>query len=232
MESSRIIGKVVVSEVTKLFGAKRALCNVSLDVSPGEVVALIGKNGAGKSTLLSILSTMMKPTFGTVQINGAPATAESRAHIGYLSHKPFVYPELSCEENLKLFASLYNVGDDAVQKMKTQFRLDEFFSNRPVGVLSRGQLQRAALARTLLAAPDVLLLDEPASGLDRGAIGLIEQLVAEHRDKAGITFIVSHDPALVAEVSTRVVLLQMGEVAHETGRCSSDDILTMLVEGV
>lgn len=226
-----VIKQVEVNNVTKLFGAKRALCDVSLRVTQGEIVALIGQNGAGKSTLLSILSTMMKPTFGTLQINGSEASAQSRGRIGYLSHKPFVYPELSCQENLRLFAALYNVDDAAVLTMCARLNLGEFFSNRSAGVLSRGQLQRLALARTLIASPDVLLLDEPSSGLDRASVGLIEEIVLKHQQAGGIAFIVSHDPGMVATLSSRVVLLNMGEVINERGRCTTEEISTMLVEG-
>lgn len=229
MTPKSTIASVNIKGVTKLFGSKRALCNVSLKVFPQEVVALIGQNGAGKSTLLSILSTMTKPTFGSVEIDGKPATSQIRAKIGYLSHKPFVYPELTCQENLSLFASLYGADSRAVGKMKEQMALEDFFLDRPAGVLSRGQLQRLALARALIATPEILLLDEPSAGLDNQSIGLIEQIVAEHQHNGGITFVVSHQSHMVANLSTKVVLLQSGEIEAHSEDCSLENVSCLLM---
>jgi heme exporter protein A len=225
------IDHISIKEVTKLFGAQAALKKVSLDFRTGETVGIIGQNGAGKSTLLSILSTVMKPTYGRMEVNGAAAGPQLRGRIGVLSHKALVYPELTCEENLTLFADLYGVNRSTVTRLEKQLFLTEFFADRPAGVLSRGQLQRLSLARALIASPDVLLLDEPSSGLDGKSTRLIETLVAEHREKQGISLMVSHDPALVAHLCTRVVLLVQGQVKVECGACGATEITRMLEEG-
>lgn len=231
MTATERIEHISIKEVTKLFGAQAALKKVSLDVRTGETVGIIGQNGAGKSTLLSILSTVMKPTYGRMEVNGAAAGPLFRGRIGVLSHRALVYPELTCEENLALFADLYGVNRRAVTHLEKQLFLTEFFADRPAGVLSRGQLQRLSLARALIASPDVLLLDEPSSGLDGKSARLIETLVAEHRENQGISFVVSHDPALVAHLCTRVVLLVQGQVKVECGACDETQIARMLEEG-
>jgi ABC-type multidrug transport system ATPase subunit len=231
MTAMERITHISVKEVTKLFGAQAALKQVSLEVHSGETVGIIGRNGAGKSTLLSILSTVMKATYGGLEVNGAAAGPQLRSRIGVLSHKALVYPELTCEENLNLFADLYGVERTVVTRLAKQLFLTDFFSDRAAGVLSRGQLQRLSLARALIASPDVLLLDEPSSGLDGQSIRLIETLVQDHREQSGISFVVSHDPALVAKLCTRVVLLVQGKIETESGVSDATEIARMLEEG-
>ena len=222
------ITQIRLSAVTKLFGVQRALRKVSFDAHQGDTVGIVGPNGAGKSTLLSILSTMMKPTMGQVEMNGRPADADMRAGIGVLSHKALVYPELSCEENLKLYGELYGVSVARVQHLKDLLELGAFFSDRPAGVLSKGQLQRLSLARALIASPEVLLLDEPSSGLDKRSIILIQTIVTDHQDAGGIAFVVSHDPELVSSLCTRVIQLELGEIKADTTTTDAAEISAML----
>ncbi|MBN2525777.1 MAG: ABC transporter ATP-binding protein [Deltaproteobacteria bacterium] len=229
--SSLTITDVALREVTKLYGPRRALFNISLEAHSGDVIGIIGQNGAGKSTLLSILSMLMKPTAGVLELNGHPAQPHLRARFGILSHQPLVYPELTCDENLSIYASLCGVDASVVERLRERLDLSDFFSDRPAGVLSRGQLQRLALARALVATPDVLLLDEPSSGLDRQSTFLIEQIVDEHRDIGGIAFMVSHDPLLVASLCSRIVMLTLGKVTGEVGTGSASQIAKMLERG-
>ena len=227
-EKISVISVISVNEVTKLFGAQRALRKVSLEAKSGDCVGIVGANGAGKSTLLSILAMQMKPTAGTLKLNGHSPDAEMRAAIGVLSHQPLVYPALSCKENLEMYAQLCGVDEKRVDYLKNFLELSDFFSDRPAGVLSRGQLQRLSLARALIASPDVLLLDEPSSGLDRKSTALIEQLVADHRNAGGIAFLVSHDPQLVAAVSTRIILFELGELKRETESQDAAEVAALL----
>jgi heme exporter protein A len=214
------IENVRVADVTKVFGAVRALASASVDVKAGEVVAVMGPNGAGKSTLLSILSLAMRPTRGKVLFNGAPvkwSDTELSGRIGLLSHQPLVYPDLTGRENLKLFARLYGVKNvnQAVASTETELGLEGFGSDRPTRVLSRGQLQRVALARAIISEPDLLLLDEPAAGLDSAAVSRISGVLEKLLARGGMAVIVTHEPDVAAEIATRAVMVQKGAVVTD-----------------
>jgi heme exporter protein A len=214
------IEKVSVAKVTKVFGAVRALASATLEVKTGEVVAVMGPNGAGKSTLLSILSLAMRPTRGQVLFNGAPArwaNTELSGRIGLLSHQPLVYPDLTGRENLKLFARLYGIKNvsEAVASVEAELGLEEFSSDRPTRVLSRGQLQRVALARAIVSDPDLLLLDEPAAGLDSAAVTRISSVLERLLAQGGMAVIVTHEPDVAASIATRAVMVQKGVVVTD-----------------
>ena len=218
---SSSIENVRVDGVTKVFGAVRALASASMDVTAGEVVAVMGPNGAGKSTLLSILSLAMRPTRGQVLFNGAPVTWSNTAlsgRIGLLSHQPLVYPDLTGRENLTLFARLYGVEDvsQAVALAETELGLNGFGSDRPTRVLSRGQLQRVALARAIISEPDLLLLDEPAAGLDSAAVSRISGVLDRLLSRGGMAVIVTHEPDVAAEVATRAVMVKRGAIVTDS----------------
>jgi len=207
---------VVLEGAVKLFGAVRALAGVALKLEAGDSLAVMGENGAGKSTLLSVLSLTMRPTRGTLSFDGEAVRfgdAEARRKVGLLSHQPLLYGDLTGAENLRLFASLYGVdADRAVLSLSRRLGLGRFAEDRPVRVLSRGQLQRVALARALVGEPRLLLLDEPAAGLDSGAIDAIEEVISAHREEGGIAVVVTHEPQLAARVATRALLLRDGRV--------------------
>jgi heme exporter protein A len=214
------IASLSAKRLTKLFGPVGALRSIDLTVEAGEVLAVMGPNGAGKSTLLGLLSLTMRPTRGRVLIDDRPARPSDpglRRRIGLLSHQPLVYPDLTGRENLILFARLLGIGDPerAATDSAERFAPGGFFGDRPARVLSRGQLQRLSLARALLAEPDLLLLDEPATGLDADAVRLIEGALAEHRDRGCIAVLVTHDPELAAAAATRALLLSRGRVAAD-----------------
>jgi len=211
---------VKVEKVTKLFGAVRALAAVSMEMNSGDVVAVMGGNGAGKSTLLSIISLMSRPTRGSVLFNEAkvgPGDLESRGRIGLLSHNPLVYPELTGKENLELFAKLYGLKDIAtrIDELQNDLKLGGFYSNRPVRVLSRGQLQRISLARALIARPQLLLLDEPAAGLDMDAVDRIGQVLVRHQRGGGMAVVVTHEPELASVVANRAIMIRGGKIAAD-----------------
>ncbi len=213
----RAITKVHLRHVTKLFGEVLAVRDVSLEITPGEVVAVMGANGAGKSTLLRIVSLLARPTRGELRFNDAAAGEDREAlrrRIGLLSHDPLVYPDLTARENLRFFARLGGAADPGrrVDTLIEQFELREFADTRTTRVLSRGQLQRVSLARALVAEPDLLLLDEPAAGLDRRAIRRIEGAVDDLKARGGMALVVTHEPALAAAVATRAVMMKRGRV--------------------
>lgn len=214
-----LISKIKVEDATKLFGRVRALAGVSLSIESGEAAAVMGGNGAGKSTLLSLLSLSSKPSRGKVLFNDTePSKIENvRGRIGLLAHDPMVYPDLSAKENLFFFAGLLGVEDveRAVQKQVTDLAIHDFFDDRPCRVLSRGQLQRVSLARALLAEPDLLLLDEPAAGLDSRAVSRIEKAVVDLRDRGGMAVVVTHEPEVAFRIATRAVMLRRGKVVTD-----------------
>lgn len=207
---------VAVEGAVKVYGAVRALAGVTLRLAGGDVAAVMGANGAGKSTLLSILSLTARPTRGTVSFDGAPVgfgDPGARRRIGLLSHEPLLYGDLTGLENLRLFASLYGVdAPRAIASLVDRFGLGAFASDRPVRVLSRGQLQRVALARALVGEPGLLLLDEPAAGLDTAAVDGIAQALAAHRAEGGLAVVVTHEPELAARVATRAIVMRDGRV--------------------
>jgi len=214
-----LIQKIQVEGAVKLFGRVRALAGASLVVESGEAVAVMGGNGAGKSTLLSLLSLSSKPTRGKLLFNDVPPDEieQVRGRIGLLAHDAMVYPDLTAKENLHFFAGLLGVSDveRAVQGQVEDQALLDFFDDRPCRVLSRGQLQRVSLARALLAEPDLLLLDEPAAGLDSRAVARIEKAVVDLRERGGMAVVVTHEPEVASRIATRALMLRRGKIVED-----------------
>ncbi len=223
------IEKIEVDDVTKLFGRIRALSAVSFSFSCGESVAIMGGNGAGKSTLLSLLSLLSKPTRGQVKVNGKTASGSWKqdviSRIGFLAHEPMVYPELTAYENLLFFARMGGSADckEAVQKQIDDMALSDFVINRPCRVLSKGQLQRVSLAKAMLTEPDLLLLDEPAAGLDSAAICRIESAVHKLCNRGGMVMVVTHEPEVAVRTATRAIMLRKGKIIVDEKAPSDSD---------
>jgi heme ABC exporter ATP-binding subunit CcmA len=202
--------------LAKSFGLLPVLRGVDLDVLRGEVVAVLGPNGAGKSTLLRILAGVMRPAGGRLRVLGRelfPGRPGPPSGVGYLGHEPLVYRDLTPRENLDFFAS-FLPGDRAerVERAIARARL-QHAAHRRTHLLSRGTLQRLAIARATLGDPDLLLLDEPFTGLDPSASAHLEALVGEARDGDRGVMLVSHDLGAVPRIATRVVILHRGRVA-------------------
>jgi len=160
-----------VQSVTRLFGASVALRAVSVDFAPGPITFVQGPNGAGKSTLMSIVGTALKPSRGTVVY--APhgnSRLEARRHIGWVGHDSHCYAELSGRENVELAARIHGLDPKPAWAVVCERVQADRFANQAVATLSRGQRQRIALARALVHAPSVLLLDEPLTGLDAASV--------------------------------------------------------------
>ena len=208
--------------LVKVFGPTRALAGLDLHFDAGTLTSIEGANGAGKTTLLGILSTLERPTRGDVVYGETALGAETRpsaetrarlrARIGWLGHESMLYPDLTGEENLHLFARAYGLSGRA----RIDELLDRFdarpFATRPVRTCSRGQTQRLALARALLHAPRLLLLDEPSTGLDRASTERLGRTVREERDRGAIVVLVTHDAELAALLADRRVVLERGRV--------------------
>jgi heme ABC exporter ATP-binding subunit CcmA len=200
-------------QVSKLFGTFAALRQVSLDLEPGRCYVLLGPNGAGKSTLLRILAGLLRPSHGTVRVFGNSDPHESRARIGYMSHAAMLYDELTAQENLRYFRSLY--PDRACLEPADALRqvgLDPDL-NRYVGQYSQGMRQRTSLARVLLPVPDLLLLDEPFSNMDVESVRQMVELLARFRQSDRTIVLTTHQRDLAAPIADWVITLQAGRVA-------------------
>lgn len=198
----------------RTFGRLRVLSDIDLTLSPGEALAVAGPNGAGKSTLLRILAGLMRPTAGEVHVLGRPITAdaaEARRAIGLLSHQSLLYDDLTVMENLTFAARLYGLARpaEAARAALEAAGLAGRGNDSPRR-LSRGLLQRAAIARALLHAPRVLLLDEPFTALDAASADRLRGMLEARRAEGLGLVIVTHHLAEVWEVATRVAVLVEG----------------------
>jgi heme ABC exporter ATP-binding subunit CcmA len=199
--------------VSKLFGSFAALRQVTVDLEPGRCYVLIGENGAGKSTLLRILAGLLRPSFGTVRVFGGLEPRDARARIGYMSHAPMLYDELTAQENLRYFASLYP-GRPCLTPAEAlrQVGLDPELP-RILGQYSQGMRQRTSLARVLLPAPELLLLDEPFSNMDVESVAQMVQLLAGFRQGNRTIVITTHQREHAAPIADWVLTLRAGRVA-------------------
>ena len=205
--------------VSKLFGSFAALRQVTADLEPGRCYVLIGENGAGKSTLLRILAGLLRPSFGTVRVFGNAEPQQERARIGYMSHAPMLYDELTGQENLRYFASLYPDREClSPAEALRQVGLDPELP-RPLGQYSQGMRQRTSLARVLLPAPELLLLDEPFSNMDVESAHQMVELLAKFRHGTRTIVLTTHQRELAAPIADWVLALRAGRVASfEPGR--------------
>lgn len=206
--------------LVKLYGATRALGGINARFQSGQVTAVEGPNGSGKSTLLQLLSLLARPTRGRLLFGDQDAHKRSalRSQIGILAHAALVYPDLTGLENLALFAGLYGLTHPTarVAQLRERFELGRFVE-RPTRTYSRGQLQRVALARALLHEPQLLLLDEPTTGLDQASAGRLTEAIAAERARGAIVVLVTHDQWLSDAVADARVRLVRGRVANASG---------------
>ncbi|HKV48098.1 MAG TPA: ABC transporter ATP-binding protein [Candidatus Acidoferrales bacterium] len=201
--------------IEKRYGSIYALRRLTLEVSPGECIALAGRNGSGKTTLLRIAARLVRPTRGTVGFTGADH--DGTAKIGFVAHATMAYDELTAEENLLLFARLQGVANpaqraaDLLQAVGLSERKDSL-----VRTFSRGMRQRVAIARAMLQVPTVLLFDEPSTGLDPEGVAWLADMLRRQRD-AGCTILMSvHGESEISALATRAVRLDAGSVAADT----------------
>ena len=200
-------------QVSKLFGSFAALRQVSLRLEPGRCYVLLGENGAGKSTLLRVLAGLLRPTHGTVSVFGSSRPHEARARIGYMSHAPMLYDELTAQENLRYFASLYP-GRPCLTPSEAlrQVGLDPDL-NRLFGQYSQGMRQRTSLARVLLSVPELLLLDEPFSNMDVESVRQMVALLSGFRQSDRTIVLTTHQRELAAPIADVVITLHAGRIA-------------------
>ena len=204
-------------KIDKRYGGLYALRRVTLEIAPGECVALVGRNGSGKTTLLRIASQIVRPTAGKLSFPSISGQTERVGRPGYVGHSTMVYDELTAEENLIFFAKLQDVDQPAArsEELLKEVGLFERRSS-PVRTFSRGMRQRIAIARALIHRPSVLLFDEPATGLDPLGITWLAQSLAA-LNKSGCTIVMSlHGESEISALATRGVRLDAGAVVEDT----------------
>ena len=212
---------ITTTGLTKVFGQRRAVDRVSFELPEGAFLSIFGPNGAGKTTLLRILSTLARPTSGSAQVLGFDLKenpGDLRAHIGFISHKPLLYLDLSAEENLLLTARLYGVANPE-QRVHELLATVELTARRHdvVRTFSRGMTQRLSIARALVHDPQMVFLDEPYSGLDPHAVAIFDELLHKVRlqgeGKAPRSFcMVSHDMDKGLTLASHLLILERGKV--------------------
>lgn len=202
--------------ITRRFRGVPAVDAVSLRVRAGESVCLLGPNGAGKTTLLRLAASLARPSSGVLRYQGAPAREAfpaARGWIGFASHHSLLYPELTVRENLEFHRRLHRAETDLGDLLARHGLLA--VADTPARWLSRGTAQRATLARALLHAPALLLLDEPFSGLDAAAGERLSERIREARERGAALIAATHDVGRGLAIADRFIVLRRGRVIHE-----------------
>ena len=209
------VAAIETKKLSKVFGNRKAVDDVTISVPKGAFLSIFGPNGAGKTTLLRMLSTLSRATSGTATLMGVDLKEEpdrARDHIGLISHNSMLYPDLTAEQNLMIYARLYGVVEpearvlDLLEAVELKHRRLDV-----VRTFSRGMTQRLSIARALVHDPDVVFLDEPYSGLDPHAVEIFDELIERQRE--GRTFVmVSHDLQKGFAMCTHALVLAKGRV--------------------
>jgi heme exporter protein A len=206
-----------VEHLSKRFGSTLALNDITWSVDQGTSVVLFGPNGAGKTTLLRLCATLLRPSSGRVRVLGLDAAkdgAAMRRRIAVLGHESWLYPDLSPRENLRFYARLFGVTSPTARVDALIDRLGLVgWSHRPVGTLSRGLVQRCALARVLLHEPELLFLDEPFTGLDLDARDLLCDVLREAHQRGTTLLMSTHDISLGLSLCSTAIVLVRGRIA-------------------
>lgn len=206
-----------VSGVSKDFGRIIALRDVTFSVQPGEFVSILGRNGAGKTTLLNIISGVSRPSEGTVQLFGTnPSDRENKAKLAVISHEMFLYGNLTALENLEYYSRIYSVPD-AQERIETVLKDVELTHRRfdLVATYSRGMTQRLTIARALLHEPSLLLLDEPFTGLDQHAIGMLITLLKRQKEMGRTILLTTHDLHTATALSDRYLVISKHKIVKD-----------------
>lgn len=213
---------IEVSKLVKRFGLKTILKGLAFEAAPGEFVGLLGPNGAGKTTFLRILASLSRPTLGDVRVAGyrlPHQAAAVRRKLGVLSHQPLLYGDLTAEENLQFFGRMYAVAG-LEERIEEVLVLVELTRRRRdlVRTYSRGMQQRLAIARAVIHDPEILLLDEPYTGLDQDAAAMLDEVLKAVAAQGRTVVMTSHDLARAADLATRFDVLSRGKIIASARR--------------
>jgi len=205
--------------LSKSYGEVRAVDTVSLRVRPGEIYGFLGLNGAGKTTTIRALLGLIRPTAGAVKVLGQTVGPNGRgpwSKVGHLVESPSAYPELTVRENLEIARRLHFIADENATSHAMEVLGLTSYADRKAGALSTGNLQRLGLARAILHEPELLILDEPAKGLDPAGVVEIRELLASVASEHGVTvFMSSHILTEVDRLATRIGIIHQGRLVEE-----------------
>ncbi len=224
---------IEISALVKNYGLNPVLRGVNLTLEAGDFVTLVGPNGAGKSTLMRIVATLLNATSGKVKIGGWSLPRQSdrvRRHIGLVSHQTMLYADMTAAENLSFFARLYHLDNQAERVAVALKHVGLAARQRdPVRTFSRGMMQRLTIARATLHEPDVLLMDEPYTGLDQDASLLLDNLLQQESESGRTILMITHDLDHGLNLCDRVAILHRGKIVAEvnSGDISSHDFLDL-----
>lgn len=216
---------VEVSDLTRAFGSRKAVAGVTFALAPGECLAVFGPNGAGKTTLLRLLAGLLKPSSGSAKLAGIPLPGGTlaRSRVGLISHHTMLYEALSARENVSFAARLYGIRDpksrvdDSLRRMSMLERAEA-----PVRSLSRGMQQRVSIARAMVHSPQVILADEPYSGLDDSGASSLTTLLRELRSSGTAIIIVTHNLAEGLSLATHAAVMQRGKFVRYDAKARID----------
>jgi len=213
---------IKVKKLVKRFGLKTVLRGLDFEVQPGEFVALLGPNGAGKTTFLRILASLSRPSMGSVEIASyslPKQAAAVRARLGVVSHMPLIYDDLTAEENLTFYARMYGI-ENAGTRITEVLEMVGLEARRRdlVRTFSRGMQQRLAIGRAVLHDPDVVLFDEPYTGLDQDASSMLDGVLKTVAKQGRTVVMTSHDLARAEDLATRFDILSRGVIAASSTR--------------
>ena len=210
---------LVAKDIKKSFGRFRVLNGVNLSINRGDRYILFGSNGAGKTTLVKILSTLLSADSGEIIIFGKKPgknIKDIKANIGFMSHEPYLYNELTALENLNFYSNLYSLqnNNERIKDLLKEIGLYHRANDR-VGSFSRGMKQRLSLARAILHDPDIIFLDEPYTGLDIRAQEILNDLIVRLNQKGKTFFFITHDINKGFDIAKRSGILSKGKILYE-----------------
>ncbi len=213
---------IEVKKLVKRFGLKVILRGLDFSVESGEFVALLGPNGAGKTTFLRILATLSRPSLGHVKVAGhhlPHEAAQVRAKLGVVSHMPLLYPDLTAEENLRFYGRMYGISnmEARISEVLEMVGLDHRRKDL-VRTFSRGMQQRLAIGRAVIHDPEVMLFDEPYTGLDQDASEMLDDVLRSVAAEGRTVVMTSHDLARAEDLATRFDILSRGVITASATR--------------